>query len=173
MRLRRPTTFRGWLGVGCGGALALFCAVSVLLGVLRGTGQAIGIIPTNTPVPTRTAPPTPAPTETPGPTNTPAPTDTARPTRTPEPTNTPRATSTPRPPTETPDPAVTAAALATREAIAADIAFPCEPGQIKANIDSGIFHAPGQQFYRRTRNNVRCFDTIAEARTAGFLPSEK
>lgn len=47
-------------------------------------------------------------------------------------------------------------------------AQPCQPGQIKGNRNSGIYHAPGQQHYGRTRANVQCFDREVEAQRAGY-----
>ncbi len=47
-------------------------------------------------------------------------------------------------------------------------AAPCRPGQIKGNRDSHIYHLPGQQNYARTRADVVCFNTEAEAQAAGF-----
>ncbi len=53
-----------------------------------------------------------------------------------------------------------------RSAVAASA--PCQPGQIKGNRSSGIYHLPGQASYARTRANVACFDTEAQAQAAGF-----
>ncbi len=47
-------------------------------------------------------------------------------------------------------------------------AYPCQPGQIKANRNSGIYHVPGGAFYARTYANVACFDGEADAAAAGF-----
>jgi len=59
---------------------------------------------------------------------------------------------------------------ATTEALAA---LPCQPGQIKGNRNSLIYHAPGGAFYEETRENVVCFNTAADARAAGYRASER
>lgn len=46
--------------------------------------------------------------------------------------------------------------------------YPCAPGQIKANRNSGIYHAPGQRNYAGTRQNVECFNTEVQAQNAGY-----
>jgi len=71
--------------------IILCCSCSMVLSVINKTGQALGVISTNTPFYTKT----PAPTNTEGPTSTPKPTNTARPTHTPLPTNTTEATPSP------------------------------------------------------------------------------
>jgi hypothetical protein len=52
-------------------------------------------------------------------------------------------------------------------------AYPCNIGQIKANVDSGIYHVPGQQTYAQTRNNVICFDTESQAIAAGYRRAKR
>jgi hypothetical protein len=88
-------------------------------------------------------------------------------------------------PTETPEPAEPAAAveppLAPQQVSAAAVfptrtprpllasdAQPCQPGQIKANRSSKIFHIPGGGSYARTVNNVICYDTESDAEAAGY-----
>lgn len=50
--------------------------------------------------------------------------------------------------------------------------WPCARGQIKGS-QSKIYHLPTGQFYARTYDNVRCFNTAAEAQTAGFRASQR
>jgi len=52
-------------------------------------------------------------------------------------------------------------------------AAPCQPGQIKGNRNSDIYHAPGQRDYERTYANVQCFDTEAEAQAAGYRRAQR
>jgi hypothetical protein len=47
----------------------------------------------------------------------------------------------------------------------------CE-GKIKGST-SKIYHLPGGDFYKRTTKPIRCFDTEAEAKAAGFRKSTK
>jgi hypothetical protein len=49
-----------------------------------------------------------------------------------------------------------------------DEVYPCAPGQIKGNRDSKIYHSPGGASYARTQENVRCFDTAADAEAEGY-----
>lgn len=51
--------------------------------------------------------------------------------------------------------------------------WPCKQGQVKGNLNSGIYHAPGQRDYAKTYNNVRCFDTATEAEASGFRPAKR
>lgn len=46
--------------------------------------------------------------------------------------------------------------------------YPCAVNQIKGNVNSGIYHVPGGASYAKTTANVQCFDTEAEAVSAGF-----
>lgn len=50
--------------------------------------------------------------------------------------------------------------------------WPCKEGQIKGNVNSGIYHVPGSRHYARTYANVVCFDTAVQARDAGYRPPE-
>ena len=45
-------------------------------------------------------------------------------------------------------------------------------GQIKGS-KSMIYHMPGGAFYNKTTSPIRCFNTEAEARAAGFRKSSK
>jgi len=51
---------------------------------------------------------------------------------------------------------------------ASDPRFPCQPGQIKANRESGIYQLPGQQTYAQTEHDVACSATEAQAQAAGY-----
>lgn len=113
-------------------------------------------------------------------TATPGPTATAIPTRTPAPSATPRPTATARPSATarpTADPAVqqaTQAAFQTSQAEReAARAFPCRPGQVKGNRNSGIYHTSIGADYAETQENVQCLDTAAEAEAAGFRASRR
>lgn len=164
--ITRRLTPRRLAGLGCTGLLLLLC----VCGALTNAGRAVGLLPTVTPRPPTA---TPAPTETPGPTATPRPTRTPAPTNTPRPTRTPPPTATLRPPTATPDPARFLAVTATAEARAAARAAPCQPGQIKANRNTGVYHSSIGRYYADVRDNVDCFDTAAEAEAAGYRASER
>lgn len=50
---------------------------------------------------------------------------------------------------------------------------PCQPGQIKANLNSNIYHVPGQRDYTNTYANVVCYDTEEQAQAAGFRRAER
>lgn len=50
---------------------------------------------------------------------------------------------------------------------------PCAAGQIKANRNSDIYHAPGQRDYAKTTANVQCFDTEAQASAAGYRRAKR
>jgi len=66
-------------------------------------------------------------------------------------------------------PAVGASApsgAATQSVQTADSA-PCLSGQIKGDSSSKIYHSPGNRDYARTKSNVVCFDTPAQAQAAG------
>lgn len=56
----------------------------------------------------------------------------------------------------------------TGAAADAGAAYPCQPSQIKANRNSGIYHVLEGASYARTYANVACFDTEADAVAAGF-----
>lgn len=64
-----------------------------------------------------------------------------------------------------PAPSATRAPIPTAQDVGA---YPCQPGQIKGNRNSMIFHAPGQRDYEKTQANVQCFDTAAQAEAAGY-----
>ncbi|MBM4412924.1 MAG: nuclease [Chloroflexi bacterium] len=50
---------------------------------------------------------------------------------------------------------------------------PCAINQIKGNVNSGIYHVPGGASYAKTKANVQCFDTEAEAVAAGFRRAKR
>jgi len=56
----------------------------------------------------------------------------------------------------------------TPRPILASDAQPCQPGQVKANRSSRIYHVPGGGSYVRTTANVVCYDTEVEAEAAGY-----
>jgi hypothetical protein len=73
-----------------------------------------------------------------------------------------------KPPAVLPGPPVTnPSPVTTPRPITGDSA-PCVDGQIKGNNKSKIYHVPGQQDYVKTRIDVTCFDTEAQAVAAGF-----
>lgn len=47
-------------------------------------------------------------------------------------------------------------------------AAPCAVQQVKGNLNSMIYHVPGGGSYARTKANVTCFDTEAQATAAGY-----
>jgi hypothetical protein len=49
----------------------------------------------------------------------------------------------------------------------------CQPGQIKGNRNSMIYHMPGQRDYEKTDANVACFDTEIEAQAAGYRRAKR
>lgn len=71
----------------------------------------------------------------------------------------------PAPPVAAPAPSSTPAASGD-----ANAAAPCQPGQVKANRNSGIYHVPTGAHYAVTTANVECFDTEAAASAAGYRP---
>jgi hypothetical protein len=160
----RRTTTLGKAGVLGVSVFVFCCSCLFLIGFARNTGENLGILPTRTPtqVPTATLPPTA--TATPEPTTTPVPptsTATATPVPTPEPTRTPLPTLDPnRPPT-------------FRDGVVDPAWWPCQQYQIKANIDSGIYHSPGDQSYDKTFEGVVCFDTAADADAAGYRAARR
>ncbi len=139
------------LAIGCGSPSA-----SVAPAVPSPTAR---VKPTATPNPTAvaTAPSGPKPVATAVPTR---PAATAVPTRAPA---SPIPASAIQPP-----PAVTPIRTAT--AIGSD---PCQPGQIKGNRNSKIYHIPGGQFYEKTYQNVQCFETEAQAVAAGYRRAQR
>jgi micrococcal nuclease len=52
-------------------------------------------------------------------------------------------------------------------------AHPCDPGQVKGNRNSGVYHAPGQRHYGRISANVACFQSEADAAAAGFRRAQR
>lgn len=50
---------------------------------------------------------------------------------------------------------------------------PCLVGQYKGNRKSGIYHAPGQRDYDKTKDDVACFDTEPQAVAAGFRRAQR
>lgn len=53
-------------------------------------------------------------------------------------------------------------------------AFPCQPGQIKGNARTMIYHPPDGMYYALTRNeSVVCFDTHDAALAAGYRASKR
>lgn len=66
----------------------------------------------------------------------------------------------------------------TRTPAAADMsedsAFPCKPGQIKANPRTMIYHPPDGAYYAITKNSdVQCFDTAEAVEAAGFRKAKR
>jgi hypothetical protein len=53
--------------------------------------------------------------------------------------------------------------------VTSSVASPCHVGQVKGSA-SGIYHPPDSRYYAQTRHAV-CFDTVAEARAAGYRPA--
>jgi outer membrane biosynthesis protein TonB len=180
------------------GIFVLCCACTFGLAAVRSTGQAVALVATNTPTlaPTNTLQPTNTPEATapPPPSATPAPASTEIPSPTPEPATTtpetrivptdipaPAPSATPAPttkpkPTAKPVPAIAPTAKPASAPIppAVDVgAAPCQPGQIKGNRNSGIYHAPGQRDYGKTQANVECFNTEAEAQAAGYRRAKR
>ncbi len=51
--------------------------------------------------------------------------------------------------------------------------WPCAQGQIKANRNSRIYHAPGGAFYAKTYADVWCVDSEAQAIAGGFRKSKR
>jgi len=60
--------------------------------------------------------------------------------------------------------------IATKIVMEDKSAAPCKTGQIKGS-QNGIYHIPGGRDYKRTKKNVTCFDTIDDAKAAGFVPT--
>jgi hypothetical protein len=50
---------------------------------------------------------------------------------------------------------------------------PCQPGQVKGNRNSKIYHVPGGAFYEKTYVNVQCFNSAPEAQAAGYRASQR
>ena len=51
--------------------------------------------------------------------------------------------------------------------------LPCAKGQLKGNLNSMKYHAPGQRDYGNTYANVQCFNTHEEAQGAGFVQAKR
>jgi hypothetical protein len=49
---------------------------------------------------------------------------------------------------------------------------PCKQHQIKGNANIHIYHTPASRPYGRTKDNIVCFDTEAQARAAGYQPAK-
>lgn len=109
------------LGIGL---LVFCCACGLISSVVRGTGQAVGLVATNTPSPVPTA--VPSPTLTPVPSDTPIPsaTPTAAPTDTPQPTTTPTLEPTLTPTLPPKQATAQAKANATATVVALETEFP-------------------------------------------------
>ena len=60
--------------------------------------------------------------------------------------------------------------VATKIVMEDKSAAPCKTGQIKGS-QNGIYHIPGGRDYKRTKKDVTCFDSIAAAKAAGFVPT--
>jgi hypothetical protein len=147
----RPRLSLPFIAISVVGLLLICCGVVALTNTPQGTPQIVAVTAT---LAEGAAAPEP----------------TQEPTETPEPSATPRPTETPRP---TADPAVAATREAERLAAAAERAFPCQPGQLKGNRDSRIYHAPGQRDYERTREGVECFDSADAAQAAGYRAAQR
>jgi hypothetical protein len=193
----------GWIGkivltaAGLCGTMMLCCVGLVAIAMMAPSKprtvtetapiQVVAVVPTAKPTIAEIDEPTSAPTA--APTETPAPTATAEP-----PTSTPLPTPTDEPPTATIEPTAAPTAKPKPTAkpapaiaivptenqagepipAAADVgAAPCQPGQIKGNRNSGIYHAPGQRDYAKSYANVECFNTEAEAQAAGYRRAKR
>jgi hypothetical protein len=135
---RRPSLI-GKLASLLIGLIIICCVCSTGLAAVRSTGQAVGLVATNTP--------TPRPTNTPSPTNTPEATDTPVPTATTAPSPTPVATETPVPtavpPTAVPEPTsppepTAAPAAETQKLTAEERAAVGDIGRHLSNIGQGL-----------------------------------
>ena len=51
--------------------------------------------------------------------------------------------------------------------------YPCQDGEIKANINSNKYHVPSGQSYAKTKDNVICYATEQEAQAAGFVRAKR
>jgi hypothetical protein len=183
--------------------LCLFCSCGSMAYVWTDAQlRNVGLLPTYTSTPTQTPTPTntltPTPTATSTPTLTPTVTPTSLPTATSTPSPPPTSTATKTPtPTSTPVPSPTPVILPSptptfeqvlptapplpptpvNPTFSGDTVdppwWPCEPGQIKGNMHSMIYHVPSGSFYAKTYDNVQCFDTAAEAEANGFRLSKR
>jgi len=149
----------GKVAVGCSTLFFLCCLCSIPISILNPATQTPGVVNTfatevpSTLVPTQTEKPTEIPTNTSTPTDTPNPTTITLPTST-------QTASGPVNPVfsgDTVDPPW----------------WPCAKGQLKGNRNSGIYHAPDQRDYAKTYDNVECFNTAAEAKSAGYRAAKR
>jgi hypothetical protein len=53
-----------------------------------------------------------------------------------------------------------------------DAALPCQPGQTKADTASKLYYAPTSRQYAAVKDNITCFDTAAQAATAGYQSAQ-
>ena len=51
--------------------------------------------------------------------------------------------------------------------------YPCQDGEIKANINSNKYHVPSGQSYAKTKDNVICYATEQDAQAAGFVRAKR
>lgn len=65
-------------------------------------------------------------------------------------------------------------ALPTNATFSDADAAPCNPGQIKANPRTMIYHLPDGAYYAVTKNNdIQCFDSVADVEAAGFRQAKR
>lgn len=72
--------------------------------------------------------------------------------------------------------AVAPVATVTRTSVplTAESAYPCQPGQIKANPRTMIYHPPDGAYYAITKNSeVQCFDSVDAVESAGFRRAKR
>jgi hypothetical protein len=182
-QIGRQDTMRGKAIVAGVGLLALCVACSIPVALVNGPSKpapAIAIAPTTKPPIAEADAPTSSPTAEPSSIPQPSPTSIS-------PSSTPIPSPTAEPPTATAEPTMIPTAEPKPLAVAptakpasgpipaaADVgAAPCQPGQIKGNRNSGIYHAPRQRDYAKTHANVACFDTEAEAIAAGYRKAKR
>ena len=88
-------------------------------------------------------------------------------------TPTPAAASSPAPSTPAAPAGTPAPAGPTPTPLAATDSTPCKAFQIKGDSTTHNFYLPGQPEYPGLRANVQCFNTIDDAKGAGFhLPGQ-
>ncbi len=85
------------------------------------------------------------------------------------PTDTPAQTAT----VEVATPAVPVPTTLDPLRLATSESSPCAQGQLKANRNSGIYHAPGQRDYAKTKDNVQCYDNETQAQAAGYRKAKR
>lgn len=168
--IRKRKSFAGKAASAGIGIFIFCCACTIGLGVVRSTGQAVGLVATNTPSPIPSA--TPAPSTTPLPTLTPTEeppidtptegsTNTPRPSRTPEPTRTLIPTET-LVPTFTPEPTIATDPEGV-EPVNGNCVYPYF---IKIS-STGLAHSISSRSYKRT-NPVHCYATMKDATDHGY-----